>query len=100
MSLTPEQLQAVEEAANAAARRVLSAPEVSDLVASAVRQTLLQLGIDAADPLEMQKDFQHLRDWRTSTTELKRKGLLALLGIVLSGFLGLVLLGFRDWLAR
>ena len=55
------------------------------------------LGTDSGNPLEMQKDFQHLREWRTAGTELKRKGMVALLGIFFSGLAGLLVLGFREW---
>lgn len=111
MSLTADQVESiavkaattaaqrtVEAAATRAAERAsLSAQDVSSLVAQAVRQTLIQLGVDAQNPLEMQRDFQYLRQWRKAQAELKTKGLLALLGIVLSGFIGLLLLGIRDW---
>ena len=44
--------------------------ELRALVAGTVRETLVQLGVDPSDPLEMQRDFQHLRQWRESGEEL------------------------------
>ena len=38
--------------------------EVKTIVAESVRQTLMQLGIASNDPIEMQKDMQHLREWQ------------------------------------
>ncbi|WP_174834364.1 hypothetical protein, partial [Staphylococcus aureus] len=107
MPLTPEQVeqiavsaatraasQAVENAATRAAEKVaMSHAELNSVVAEAVKQTLIQLGVDTSDPLAMQRDFQHLRQWRESGEDLKRKGTLALLGIFFSGLVTLLLLG-------
>lgn len=97
MPLSAEQMHSVEEAAARAAAKALASPEVAELVATTVRQTLIQLGIDATNPLEMQRDFQHLREWREAGRELKHKGMMALLGIVLSGAAALLLLGVKHW---
>lgn len=97
MPLSAEQLQTVEAAAARAAAKALSSPEVAELVATTVRQTLIQLGIDTANPLEMQADFRHLREWREANRELKHKGMMALIGIVLSGAAALILLGVKQW---
>lgn len=91
----------IEEAAEEAARRSsLDADQLDDIVSNAVRQTLLQLGIDAANPLEMQRDFQHLREWRKAGTEIKTKGLLALLGLFLTGAAGLLVLGLKETFSK
>ncbi len=114
MPLTPEQVeriavsaatraatQAVENAADRAAEKVaMSRAELNSVVAEAVKQTLIQLGVDASDPLAMQRDFQHLRQWRESGEDLKRKGTLALLGIFLSGLVTLLLLGLKEWFQK
>ena len=111
MPLTPEQVEqiavsaatraasrAVETAADRAAEKVaMSHAELNSVVAEAVKQTLIQLGVDPSDPLAMQRDFQHLRQWRESGEDLKRKGTVALLGIFLSGLVTLFLLGLKEW---
>lgn len=111
MPLTPEQVEqiavaaatraatrAVESAADRAAEKVaMSHAELNGVVAEAVKQTLIQLGVDTSDPLAMQRDFQHLRQWRESGEDLKRKGTLALLGIFFSGLVSLILLGLKEW---
>lgn len=111
MPLTPEQVeqiavsaatraatQAVENAADRAAEKVaMSHAELNSVVAEAVKQTLIQLGVDTSDPLAMQRDFQHLRQWRESGEDLKRKGTVALLGIFFSGLVSLILLGLKEW---
>ena len=92
--------EAAHEAVRAAAAASLSAADIKVLVAEAVKQTLIQIGIDHSNPIEMQKDFQHLRAWRKSGQELKTKGMLALLGIFLTGFGGLLLLGLKEWFKK
>lgn len=114
MPLTPEQVeqiavsaatraatQAVENAADRAAENVaMSHAELNSVVAEAVKQTLMQLGVDTSDPFAMQRDFQHLRQWRESGEDLKRKGTVALLGIFFSGLVSLILMGIIWWFQK
>lgn len=114
MPLTPEQVEqiavsaatreasrAVENAADRAAEKVaMSHAELNSVVEEAVKQTLIQLGVDTSDPLAMQRDFQHLRQWRESGEDLKRKETIALLGIFFSGLVSLILLGLKDWFQK
>ena len=114
MPLTPEQVEdiavaaatraaklSVEDAAKRAAETVaMSHSELNDVVAEAVKQTLMQLGVDTSDPIAMQRDFQHLRQWRESGEDLKRKGTLAVMGIFLSGLVSLILLGLKGWFQK
>ena len=74
--------------------------ELQKLIAEAVRQTLLQMGADPSDPIEMQRDFQHLRQWRTAGENLKRQGTMTLLGIFITGTVALLLVGVRDYFQR
>lgn len=105
MSLQQDEIQAIaqraaREAVAEAAAASLTAADIKVLVAEAVKQTLIQIGIDHSNPIEMQQDFQHLRAWRKSGQELKTKGMLALLGIFLTGFGGLLLLGLKEWFRK
>ena len=107
MPLTPEQVEQIAVAAatraatqaveSAAEKVAMSRAELNSVVAEAVKQTLMQLGVDTSDPLAMQRDFQHLRQWRESGEDLKRKGTVALLGIFFSGLVSLILLGLKEW---
>lgn len=54
------------------------------------------LGLKVDDPIEVQKDFQHLREWRSTTETLKRKTLLTMLGIVVSGMVGALVMGVKE----
>lgn len=70
--------------------------ELKDIISDTVNETLIKLGVDIKNPVELQKDFAHLRAWRESSEELKQKGLLALVGIIVTGFAGLVWTAFKG----
>lgn len=74
---------------------ILTKEEVKEIVTEAVKQTLTELGIASDEPIEMQQDFAHLRSWRESSEAVQRKGLLALIGIFISGFIGLIIVGIQ-----
>lgn len=82
--MTDEQIEAlVAKTAEETAQRV-------------IKQTLLSFGIDASDPLEMQADMQHLRNWRTSVNAVKRQGMLSAMGIIVAGVLGLIWMAVNN----
>jgi len=103
MPLSPDEIEAI---AKRAARLelqnhpVLTRDDVTDVVAEAVKQTLLQLGVDFSQPIEMQRDFQHLRQWRRAGEELRSKGMLAILTIFLTGVVGLIVVGLKQWISK
>lgn len=74
----------------------LTEAEIKRVIAETVAQTLLQMGIDAKDPLEMQRDFQHLRSWRKSVDDVKSKGLWAAVTFITVAMLGAMALGFKE----
>lgn len=51
----------------------------------AIEGFLTKIGVDVEDPIEMQKDFQWARDTRMAAKEVKSKGFLTLVGILVSG---------------
>lgn len=84
---------------------------------AAVEETLLTLGIDARDPIQAQKDFmilrevgklvmdsefrkdmEHLRTWRLAVKEVKTKGLVTLVGILVTGAVALMVAGLKGWI--
>jgi hypothetical protein len=60
-----------------------------------VRAVLTEMGIDVADPNEMQADFVFLRNQRKVSEKIGAAGRVAILGIVLSGIASLIWLGLR-----
>ena len=54
---------------------------------------LLTLGIDTTSPdgiLAAQRDFQHVRAWRTSFETVKRQGIMTAIGVITVGILALI----------
>lgn len=69
---------------------------VHETVQQTVSETLVRLGVEVTDPIEMQKDFQHLRDWRETTNTVKSKALLAMVGLLVSGLAASVWMGLKE----
>lgn len=78
----------------------LTSDEVRALIREVVRETFLMLGVKVDDPIEVQKDFQHLREWRTTTDFIKSKGLMTLMGILVSGLVAAAWVGIKDFIGK
>lgn len=76
----------------------LTPEEARALIREAVRETFLMLGVKVDDPIEVQKDFQHLREWRSTTESVKAKGMLAVVGVVVSGLAAALWMGLKELL--
>lgn len=74
----------------------LTPEEARALIREAVRETFLMLGVKVDDPIEVQKDFQHLRDWRQTTESIKSKSITTVLGLMVAGAVGAFWVGFKD----
>jgi hypothetical protein len=62
----------------------------------AVHDAFVKMGIDMSKPIEMQKDFQHLREWRMSVQSVKDRGLFAVVTVLVTGTLGAIWLGLQQ----
>ena len=78
----------------------LTPEEARALICEAVRETFLMLGVKVDDPIEVQKDFQHLREWRSTTESIKSKGLLTVMGILVSGMLAALWVGIKEFVGK
>lgn len=70
--------------------------EIKKIVAETVVETLIRLGVDASNPIEVQKDFQHLRAWRNSIATMQRQGIVSAVGVLTVGMLGLIWLAITQ----
>lgn len=70
--------------------------QLKDVVKDGVMEALMMLGIEADDPLEMQRDFQHLREWRLAVAAMRKRGLLTLVGIIVAGTCGALWIGLKG----
>lgn len=69
------------------------------MVQEAVHETLMGLGVNVSTPtavIEMQRDFQHLRDWRKTTERVRTRGILVMAGLLVSGLCAALWLGFKS----
>lgn len=76
----------------------LTRDELRKVIAEGVHDAFLKMGIQVDDPIAMQRDFQHLRDWRTAQESLKARGRSVMIGVLVTGLLALLWVGFKDTL--
>lgn len=77
----------------------LTKEQLRELMHETVIDTLTKIGLQADNPIETQKDFQHLRDFRTTTEAVKRKSILMLVGLLFSGIGAAIWLGVKSAMA-
>lgn len=77
----------------------LTESQIRRIIKDSVHETLVSFGINPKDPVELQKDFSFLREWRVTTDTAKKRGLLTVVGIVVAGGLSLVWLGIKALIA-
>lgn len=94
--------EASEKLASDAALKasVIYRDQTRELISESVKQTLIQLGISSSNPIEMQADMKHLRDWRKSVESIRTKGMLTIVGIAVSGTLAALLIGIKQLLDK
>lgn len=77
--------------------------EQRELIETVVEETLLKLGIDVSTPervVQFQEDIRYVREWRTSMAEVRRAGLIAAVGTIVTGFIALLIMGVQHWFTR
>jgi hypothetical protein len=77
--------------------------EIRDIARTAAREAvhevMISLGADVSNPaakIEMQKDFQSLREWRQSMQAVRRHGMLTAVGVIVVGVLGIIYMNFGS----
>ncbi len=75
----------------------LSEEQVRKIIRETVRNTLTQLGIDYTKPIEMQKDFQYMRELRETSDFVKKKGILILVAIFVTAITSAIALGLKEY---
>ena len=74
----------------------LTRGELKGVIEEAVDNALTKMGIDTHDPIEMQRDFKHLRDWRIAVNSARSKGFLTILGLLTAGLAAAFWVGFKT----
>jgi len=80
------------------AEKTLSGRDMRVIVKEAVQETLVQMGLDTSNPIDMQRDFQHLRDWRIAQEALRQKGAFVMVSIIVTGVASLLWIGFKSFI--
>ena len=70
--------------------------ELREVISYSVEETLVKLGIEADDPIEMQRDFQTLRDWRKASISIRSKAMLTVITLFVAGTLGALWIGVKS----
>lgn len=63
----------------------------------ALRETLIEFGLDPSEPLEIQKDMAHLRRQRKLSESAMVKFVSVLIGIAIPGIIALVVSGIQRF---
>jgi hypothetical protein len=74
--------------------------EIEAIVSKAVIATLATFGIDKDDRRELRADLAHLRRWRKSVEQAQSYTFRAVITVIVSGFVGAVLLGVKVMLGK
>lgn len=81
-------------------RDFLHREELRGVIASTVRETLLQLGMQVDSPTEMQQDFAHIRMWRKLWEAAGSKAFFGILAMLATMVVSLIVIGFRSWVGK
>tara|TARA_R110002153_G_scaffold54447_2_gene151669 strand:- start:3415 stop:3705 length:291 start_codon:yes stop_codon:yes gene_type:complete len=68
---------------------------MQDVVRTAVQETLVTMGMDVSDPLALQQDMAFLREMRQATAAVKSKGMLLMVGLILSSLAAAAWMGIK-----
>lgn len=77
--------------------------DIEDLIDRGVTRALVRIGIasyDDKDAVELQKDFSYLRDLRIGSQAIKNKGLLGVIGLVVTGLTTLIWFVLSDFFTK
>ena len=77
-------------------KQLLSREDLTEVVREAVHETLLTLGVDAGQPLDVQQDMHFVRELRVASERIQSRGLLALVGILVAGLVGALWVGIKS----
>lgn len=77
----------------------MTTEELRELVRDTVEETLTRLGMDRSNPTAMQRDFAALRQWRESMEAIRRKGMVTLVSVIVTGVCAALWIGVRALLA-
>ena len=101
--MNPEEFKAlVREAVTESVSQsgeVLDREELRRLMSDAVLEGMATLGIDARNPMDVQKDHQFIRELRLISEKVKQKTYLTMVALLVGAVFGAIWLGIKSMLA-
>ena len=76
----------------------LSDEDARKIARAVVHETLLTLGADTKNPLDLQADFKFLRALRTTHERIGMKAIVTLIGLIITATASLIVIGFVSWM--
>lgn len=76
-----------------------SSVHIQEVVRTAVQETLITMGMDASDQLGLQKDMAFIRELRETSEKVKSRGLLVLVGLLVTALCTAIWLGLKGALS-
>ena len=76
----------------------VSQSELQQIIRETVNETLGRLGIYSEDAREMQKDMLFVRRLRATNEKIQQKTFFAILGAIVTAFIGIFLFGIITWI--
>ena len=80
--------------------KCLSDADARKIARAVVHETLITLGADTEHPLELQADFRFVRSMRQTHEKVGMKIILTGAGMILTGTITLIVLGFAKWVGK
>jgi len=97
--MTADEIRAIV-AETIAEQRKIHNEEADTTALQTVTMILKSFGIEEEERLELRADFQHLRRWRKATQQAGSYTIKAMITVIVSGFVGMVWLGFKTMLGK
>lgn len=74
--------------------------DIEIIVRKTVHETLTALGMDLSNPVELQKDFAALREWRIAMHSVRDKGVWIIIATLIAGLLAATWVGLVEIVRR
>lgn len=72
--------------------------DLKRLIREGIEESFRDVGLDQSEVFELRKDMTFLREQRIACESVKRKGLLGIVTVVMTGLIAILVLGLREWL--
>lgn len=78
----------------------LSRVELRDIMTESITEAFRAMGVEVNEPIEMQRDFVHLRRWRKAVDSAQTATFRTVMATLAAGALGALWLGITTMLGK